>query len=272
MGEQTNISWTNHTFNPWWGCWKISDECKNCYAEAFDHRLGGEHWGRTAPRKFNREAYWREPLKWDAAAQKAGERRRVFCASMSDVFERHPDPAINAQMDEARARLFALIRQTPWLDWLLLTKRPESFATMLPWALDGEPWLNVWLGVTAGVRSSLERIAILRRTPAAVHFVSCEPLLEDIAASDWDWALDAPSAPYEIDWLIVGDESGHGARSADPAWVATARDAAARHGVAFHFKQWAGSDHARIGGERVKGKRHLPLLDDKQHAAFPVRS
>jgi protein gp37 len=294
VGDKTNISWTHHTFNPWWGCWKISDECTHCYAEAFDHRLGGDHWQRTGPRKFFSDAHWREPLALNAKAKKAGERRRVFCESMGDLFERHPVPEIAARMEEERRRLWRLINETPWLDWLLLTKRPENFATMLPWITrpvnDGgrymdeeqlaevaKPWPNVWLGVTAGVRSSLSRVEILRRTPAVVRFISCEPLLEHITDQDWDRALE-PRLDYadggivadpQIDWLIVGDESGRGARPADPSWVRTARDAAARHGVAFHFKQWAGKDAPGIGGERVKGKRHLPILDDKIHDAFP---
>jgi protein gp37 len=294
VGENTNISWTHHTFNPWWGCWKISDECTHCYAAAFDHRLGGEHWGRTEPRKFFGDAHWRGPLKWNADAMKVGERRRVFAGSMCDWAERHPVPEIAARMDEARARLWRLINDTPWLDWLLLTKRAENLAGMLPWMVapahgrtlgideaalveHGKPWPNVWLGVTAGVRSSLDRVAILRRTPARVRFISCEPLLEHIKDHDWDRALE-PRLDYsdggiiadpQIDWLIVGDESGHGARPAEPSWVRTARDAAARHGVAFHFKQWAGKDAPGIAGARVKGKRHLPILDDQIHDAFP---
>ncbi len=304
MGEQTNISWTDHTFNPWWGCWKISDECTHCYAEAFDHRLNGGHWGRTEPRRFFGDAHWNEPRRWNRAAEKAGARQRVFAGSMCDWAERHPLAEVNARMDDARARLFALIEETSWLDWLLLTKRPENFATMLPWVSKtctwckppgsgvdtcetggrcvscggsgrsdaDEPWPNVWLGVTSGVRSSLDRVAILRRTPAVVRFVSCEPLLERIAREDWDRALDPASvgAIGDVHWLIVGDESGHGARPAHPAWVREARDAADRHSVAFHFKQWAGADADGIGGPRVKGKRHLPLLDEVQHAAFPA--
>lgn len=297
MGESTNISWTDHTFNPWWGCWKISPECEHCYAEAFDHRLNGDHWGRTAPRKFFGDKHWSEPLRWNKAAEKAGERRRVFCASMADVFERHPVTEVDRRMDACRGRLFDLIPRTTWLDWLLLTKRPENFASMLPWIGrqgHSEPWSNVWLGVTAGVRSSLDRVAILRLAPASVRFVSCEPILEHISAADWDdvlgpdnisrCACSTPVAgrvgcqrcgkptqpgPAPIDQLIVGDESGHGARPADPAWIRTARDAAERHGVAFHFKQWAGRDAAGISGERVKGKRHLPLLDGVQHKAIP---
>jgi len=271
VGEKTNISWTHHTFNPWWGCWKISPECENCYAEAWDHRLGGEHWGRTAPRRFFGAAHWKEPRRWNKDAELAGERRRVFCESMGDLFERHPVPETAALMDEARARLWRLINDTPWLDWLLLTKRPENFATMLPWALDGRPWPNVWAGVTAGVRSSLPRVEILRRTPAVAHFVSGEPLLEHITREDWDRALDpvAVGALYDIDLLIIGDESGSRRRPAQLDWVRDARDAAERNGVAFHFKQWCGVDEPGIEGERVKGKYHLPVLDRRKHDDMP---
>jgi protein gp37 len=91
MGKETAISWTHHTFNPWWGCQRVSPGCTNCYAETFDKRIGGKHWGPTAPRRFFGPKHWAEPLKWARAAAKAGERHRVFCASMADVFEDRPE-------------------------------------------------------------------------------------------------------------------------------------------------------------------------------------
>jgi protein gp37 len=327
MGDKTAISWANHTFNIWWGCshsprapgsTETSPECDSCYAETFDKRLGGAHWGPTAPRRFFGDAYWAKPLRWNTDAERAGVRARVFCASQADWAEIHADPEINAHMHAARARLWNLIQLTPWLDWLLLTKRAENLATMLPWEAVARhertidvpydpptPWPNVWAGVTCGARSSLWRIPLLRAARAAVRFVSCEPLLDHITADDWDAAIgsgevcdscgeivrywnasgegfascgccqEGPEACARVtdavDLLIVGDESGHGRRPADPDWVRTARDAASRHGVAFHFKQWAGADVPGITGARkgANGKIHLPLLDGHQHAAFP---
>ena len=279
MSETTGISWTDHTFNPWWGCHKVSDECTNCYAEATADRFHPGHWGLKAPRWFFSDKHWDEPRRWNARAWKLGERRRVFCASMADVFEAHPLDEVRQLQDEARSRLWRLINDTPCLDWLLLTKRPENFAALLPWTQDGKPWRNVWLGVTAGARKSLSRVAQLRSTTAAVRFISCEPLLEHITASDWDMSLcsqrENPEAGGDIDWLIVGDESGRDRRPAKVEWVRATRDAAERHRVAFHFKQWCGPSSLDVHGARSKlnngrqGKIHLPVLDGKQHAAFP---
>jgi protein gp37 len=297
VGDKTAISWANHTFNIWWGCahsprepgsTATSPECDSCYAETFDKRIGGSHWGPTAPRRFFGDAYWAKPLRWNAEAERAGVRARVFCSSQADWAEVHADPEINARMDAARARLWNLIQLTTRLDWLLLTKRAENLATMLPWAAMARheraigvpydppmPWPNVWAGITCGARSSLWRIPLLRATRAAVRFVSCEPLLEHITASDWDAALcpqrENPEAGGDIAWLIVGDESGANRRPAQVDWVRTAREGAARHRVAFHFKQWAGADVAGIRGVRkgANGKIHLPVLDGRVHAAFP---
>ena len=119
MGKNTNIEWCDHTWNPWIGCTKISPGCLNCYAEnLMDTRWKRVRWGRGNPRQRTSEANWRQPLLWDQEAKKAGERRKVFCASLADVF----DPEAP---DQWRSDLFALIEQTGSLDWLLLTKRPE---------------------------------------------------------------------------------------------------------------------------------------------------
>lgn len=289
--ENSKISWTHHTFNAWWGCEHAdaepgsedkSPECDHCYAETTDKRYGGDHWGAGAPPRFFGDAYWRKPLSWNRDAERDGVRARVFCSSMADVFQLHSEHVTRASMEAERDRLWALIQATPHLDWLLLTKRPENFATMLPWS-PGQtvtkrwehPWLNVWLGVTAGVERSMWRVRVLRETPAARRFISCEPLLEHISADAWDDALRggyyANPSEHTIDWLIVGDESGPHKRPTQPDWVRTAREAAARHRVAFHFKQWAGKDVGGITGIRKgpNGKIHLPMLDGKQHAAFP---
>lgn len=318
MGDETAISWADKTFNIWIGCEHApagpgqegtSPECANCYAEAWDRRDlhgDGTHWGPDAPRRFLSESYWRKPLAWNREAERIGVRFRVFCSSLADVFERHRDPAMNARMDQERMRLWRLIRYTRHLDWLLLTKRPGEARSMLPWMggrtlpepmcrdcadcgpicpHDGmpcdsrEPWPNVMLGVTAGARSSLWRIPFLRSIPAARRFVSCEPLLDDISAAEWDRVLGPPPgcysgpAPGKVDWLIIGDESGPDARPADPAWVATAIAAAERHGAIPHLKQWAGAGHPDIAGSLDAGRKgrkiHLPIFRGQRYAGVP---
>ena len=117
MGKDSTIEWTHHTFNPWWGCAKVSPGCANCYAEAWAKRVGQKIWGAGEDRRFFSEKHWAEPLKWNAEAKSAKRRKRVFCASMADVFE------FRADLNPAREKLWQLIAQTEWLDWLLLTPR-----------------------------------------------------------------------------------------------------------------------------------------------------
>jgi protein gp37 len=204
MGESTNIEWTDHTFNAFWGCTKVSPGCDNCYAETFDKRVGGKHWGKGAPRRVFGERHWREPMRWNAAAEKGGQRRRVFCSSMADVFD------AEAPVGELK-RLWALIRETPHLDWQLLTKRHGRIARSLPpdWG-DGYP--NVWLGVTVEDQARLdERLPALLSVPARMHFLSCEPLLGRINPYFFEMAA--------VGWIIVGGESGHRARPFDLNWA-----------------------------------------------------
>lgn len=281
MGEHSAISWTHSTFNPWWGCARVSPGCLNCYAESTDARWNADdpHWGKTAPRKMMSDAYWRKPLTWDRKAAESGERHRVFCASMADVFEDRDD------LIEPRARLWRLIRDTPNLDWLLLTKRPENMQQMLPWTSPNgwapgvtySPWPNVWLGITVEDQQRAdERIPVLLDTPAAVRFLSCEPLLGavdlgrmhvggpcDCGQPDNGVGIEhephcgyieplndyGGMAPWPtIDWVICGGESGgKHTRPMHPTWARTLRDQCQAAGVPFHFKQW-GSWGASDGG------------------------
>jgi protein gp37 len=265
MGETTAIEWTDHTFNPVWGCVKVSPACDNCYAAAFDHRLGGEHWGAHAPLKEFGDKHWAEPLKWDRAATKAGVRRRVFCASMADVFD-------NRWPDGIRDRLWRLILATPSLDWLLLTKRPQNIAKMLPldWRA-GYP--NVWLGTTVeNQEEANRRIPHLLSVPAAVRFLSCEPLLGPLDL-EYPEAFFPDGAPmccsgYEcgcrgqpieppmihgISWVICGGESGHSARPMHPDWAVSLRDQCAAAGVPFLFKQWGSHLPGNMDGDNGRG-------------------
>jgi protein gp37 len=221
MARDSRIEWTHHTFNPWWGCVKVSPACAHCYAETWAHRLGQSLWGRYAPRREFGDDYWRQPVRWNMEALRSGERRRVFCASMADVFEGR------AQLNQWRERLWPLIEETPALDWLLLTKRPQNVERMVPWI---RVWPdNVWLGTTAENQKYADlRIPFLLAAPARVHFISAEPLLGPLSLAKW----------RGIDWVIAGGESGHGARPTDPGWVRALRDECKASNVAFHFKQW----------------------------------
>ena len=170
MGRDSEIEWTHHTFNPWWGCTKVSPACENCYAEAWAKRVGSDVWGAKAERRFFGAKHWKEPELWNDAAERLGIRYRVFCASMADVFESRAD------LKPERAKLWEVITKTPALDWLLLTKRPQNIAKMVPW---GKKWPdNVWIGTTVeDQKFAALRLPHLLALPAAVRFLSCEPLL-----------------------------------------------------------------------------------------------
>lgn len=216
MSAGTSIEWTDYTFNPWWGCTEVSPGCDNCYARNLARRFG-VGWGLGAERRTFGADHWAEPLRWNAKAEREGKRRRVFCASMADLFE----PGRPAGELE---RLWALIRVTPWLDWQLLTKRPQFIAKNLPddW---GHGYRNVWLGTSVESQEYAWRIGKLLATPAAVRFLSCEPLLGplDLWGPNYTIATGVRVSAFAwgkgINWVIVGGESGPGARPVDLAWV-----------------------------------------------------
>lgn len=274
MGENSKIEWCHHTFNPWRGCTKVSPGCANCYAETMSHRnpaVLGE-WGPNGKRVIAAESYWVQPIKWNREALMAGERRRVFCASLADVFEDRPE------LDEPRSRLMGKIACSPNLDWLLLTKRPQDITpalkrladryagygqfagTLVRSWLDGTPPANVWLGVSVEDQARAdERIPHLLRIPAAIRFLSCEPLLGPVDLTRVRWQLEdsigvvcggvlgdtdggqfSPRGAkgWGIHWVIAGGESGPGARPMHPDWARSLRDQCREAGVSFHFKQW----------------------------------
>ncbi len=322
MAENSKIEWTTHTFNPWRGCQKVSDGCKLCYAETLAKRYGLNLWGPSGTRMRTSPANWKLPLKWNTSrwicsdcgavyrddtgpgkrctanvkmpfkrpngeivkrlcggAMEWVERPRVFCASMADVFEDHPD------LVPWRLELFDLIRQTPNLDWQILTKRPENIVSMIGhaktsdtdlgvWLLewygaalglqtpDGEklePPSNVWLGASVENQEMADkRIPELLKAPAVVRFLSCEPLLGPV---DLD-VMDRPWCTYDahedcttktgtvrmagIDWVICGGESGAGARPMQLEWAQRLSNDCWDAGVPFFMKQ--------LGG--VRDKRH----------------
>lgn len=250
MGEDSRIEWTDHTFNTWWGCVRVSPACDHCYAEASSKRFGFDIWGADKPRRFFGAKHWAEPLRWQRLAAQAGERHRVFCASMSDICEHHPDPVVESEMDACRRRLADLILQTPDLDWLLLTKRPERFGVALPLSYFGDPAparypANVWGGTTMETDKYIHRAHRLMGQPFAVRFLSVEPMLGPVhvplcrlcGCVGHDDCRDVDGHTM-IHWVIAGFESGRGARPGNPDWVRKLRDRCVDQGVAFFFKQW----------------------------------
>ncbi len=294
MGQNSKIQWTDHTFNPWRGCAKVSEGCAHCYAETLSKRnpkLLGE-WGRGRPRVPASEHMWGAPLKWEQAARSGsfqqvemedgtvyrgvikeiaalqlveGEiaatgpaRPRVFCASMADWLD-------DEVPIEWLARLLALIHDTPHLDWLLLTKRPQNWESRMTWVLEHwgaedntrfgwlAQWVaglplrqppsapippdNIWCGVSVeNQKRAEERIPELIEIPAAVRFLSCEPQLGPLDLSYW---LSEPLLPW-LDWVIAGGESGHHARPMNPAWARSLRDQCIEARVPFFMKQMGG--------------------------------
>lgn len=325
MAENSAIEWTHHTFNPWSGCSKVSEGCKNCYAEVnYSVKMRGVKWGPQGNRVVKAESGWKEPLKWDnnawycpacksacfelsgtcrGCANKcrrpvAAERPRVFCASLADVFEDWQGPMLDSSgikiwkrwdhtdtksseerpgprwspltMQDVRHRLFRLIQETPNLDWLILTKRPDRMAEFVRLSTDSlagvcagghfpTDFPNVWLGTTVENQAAAdERIPILLDTQAAVRFLSCEPLLGPVDLEkvthtvspgyfgDPFHAYHRPGTPQQIaalptyptiDWVIVGGESGHGARPCDLAWIRSIVEQCKAAGVACFVKQ-----------------------------------
>lgn len=303
MADRTGIEWTDSTFNPWMGCTKISPACDHCYAadSRAVHALSVE-WGAGQPRRRTSPANWKLPLRWNRADfRECGDcgwrgeidtleddtcpscgkherldaaRRRVFCASLADVFDNEVDITWLAD-------LLDLIRLTPNLDWLILTKRVGNVgrivdaalaaaatndplrAWIVDWWSNRKPPANVWLGATICNQAEADRdIPKLLATTAAVRFLSIEPLLGEINL--WPAAflpciraehmiMDPTTGAYEccrecdhtgvgdeigIDWVIVGGESGGNARPMHPEWARSLRDQCAAAGAPFLLKQW----------------------------------
>jgi len=290
MSEHTTIEWCDHTFNPWIGCTKVSPGCANCYAETLmDKRYGRVQWGKGNPRSRTSEANWRKLEQWNRLAKansdssvRAGGleyRPRVFVASLADWLD--PEVPIEWLVD-----LLDLIRRCQHLDFLMLTKRPELWEERLravvsgqqsstgnPYQFDGHmvyAWLtrgaapdNVWIGTSVEDQQRAdERIPALLRIPAKVRFLSCEPLLGPV-----DLAIGHPkhrtadSYHAEIHWVIVGGESGPGARPMHPDWARSLRDQCQAAGVAFFMKQ--------MGGTR---KPFPEIPEDLMIREFPERS
>lgn len=259
MGEGSRIEWTDHTFNPWIGCTKVSEACRHCYAETYADRYQIATWGPGGTRKRTAESTWAQPRKWSRQAKAEGVKRFVFCASLADIFEARDD------LDPIRADLWRLIEECDGLTWLLLTKRPEEIRRRVPaaWLEPGGWPAHVWAGTSVEDQPAADtRIPHLLGVPAPVRFLSMEPLLGPVDLGKlWPMCWSHPArmtlaearangsaklAPQKlahrdarrIDWVIVGGESGPGARPMHPAWARSVRDQCAAAKVPFHFKQW----------------------------------
>ncbi len=229
--ENSKIEWCDHTANFWWGCFKVSPGCKNCYAETLANRYGKNIWGpvETTDRE-QKTGIWTELPKWNKQAEREGKRRRVFVQSMSDFFEDH------LQVIEPRIRAMRLIEDLTSLDFLILTKRPENVGYMAgAWMETGWP-VNVWLGTSVENQEMADmRIPKLLRIPAKVRFLSMEPLLERVEIHRY--ALGGLITTDPLSWVIVGGESGNKRRPFDVAWARAIRDQCQAAGVPFFMKQ-----------------------------------
>lgn len=334
MSERSAIEWTDSTFNPWIGCTKVGPGCDHCYAEAMmDTRRHVARWGVGQARVRTSSANWKQPVSWNARpfweCQECGwrgdklaiavtvgccpqcacfgvhpARRRVFCASLADVFDNDVDP-------QWRADLFHLIASTPNLDWLVLTKRiGNAWPMMAATLVDSSAFLDhLWLGATVVNQAEADRdVPKLLAIPARRRFLSCEPLLGLIrldrihesgvgeGGSHWDswesclngrrfdiWSDGEVDGFPKIDWVIAGGESGHGARPMHPDWVRSLRDQCAAARVPFLFKQWGEfASVSEVAGDgahfkfpdgatvrRVGKKKAGRTLDGSTHDEFP---
>lgn len=280
MAKNSEIEWTDHTWSPWEGCQKTGSlACEHCYAEARNARFGGgiaPNWGPHAERRPTAEASWRKALAWDRAAAARGKPERVF-PSLCDPFDNKAPVGV-------RVRFGKLIVATPNLIWLLLTKRIGNAATMLAEMFpDGVP-PNVWLGATVVTQEEADRDVpkLLAIAGPRVRFLSMEPLLGPVdltrcrvgtGTGEGEWAgktihlnIDALRGARSIklpalDWVIVGGESGLGARPMHPDWARGLRTQCVKAGVPFLFKQWGSCLPGDFDGEDENGNPAYEIDD-----------
>jgi protein gp37 len=301
--ENSKIQWTTHTFNPWTGCTKVSPGCQNCYAEKEsknNDRRG--RWGSNGTRIVPRNQAWHLPKQWNARACKLGERHRVFCASQADVFERwegdmtdpntgirlghaqkerylrneeapewYPDPDRSLDpvtMDDVITRTMYLVRDTPHLDWLFVTKRPENvLGTFGRVGLHDvkETLPNIWMGASVeNMAVARTRIPALQEIDVTVRFLSVEPMLEELDLSFWlniykpaeartpeqrdqlQWSRRSSAQPNPLHWIICGGESGDRARLFNVLWARRLLAQCQAADVPFFMKQVGANPHEPI--------------------------
>jgi protein gp37 len=254
MSEKSSIEWTDSTWNPVTGCTKVSPGCKHCYAETFAERFRGVA-GHPYEQGFDLRI-WPDrfdlPLRWKTP-------RTIFVNSMSDLFHRDvPDAVVET--------IFETMRRAAWHTFQVLTKRPDRMRAFVETRARRKlaPAVvqpNTWLGTSVESQDYVHRAATIRDLPASIRFLSCEPLLGPLDLRD---VLDPEAG---INWVIVGGESGHGARPMEKEWVLSIRSQCAEAGVPFFFKQWGGRNKKRAGRE-LEGRTwdEMPAMDSKVRA------
>lgn len=247
--ENSKINWTDHTHNQWIGCTQASEGCRHCYAAMQQAtRFGRVEWGSRGIRQRTSDENWRRPLKWNREAlEKYGRPARVFCANLADVCDDHP-----SIKSEWRSDLALLVDQTPNLIWMFLSKRPHRYGDLIIPHLSVDAQARCWFGASIENESVLSRIDALRQVPASIRFLSLEPLLGPLPKLDL----------RGVHWVIVGGESGPGARPMQPDWVREIRNQCVAARVPFFFKQWGGFRKKENGRD----------LDGRMWNECPVRS
>lgn len=282
MAENSKIQWTDATFNPWQGCAKVAEGCRNCYAEALSKRnpatLGV--WGANGTRVVKAPKGWRDPIKWNAKVQAEGERQRVFCASLADVFEDWPGPMIDhhgqeitfcencfsryqcddpqlgceqrpTTMADFRRQVFDLVDQTHNLDWLFVTKRIENARKMIPqvlYPLDEATWPNKKFRPNAWLLASIACQADIKNTLPSL--VKCRDLVPVLGLSIEPLIGPVEIGGYlrQIDWVIVGGESGHNARPCRIEWIRAIVNQCQAAGVPCFVKQLGSNATEKVYG------------------------
>ncbi|MDO9571143.1 MAG: phage Gp37/Gp68 family protein [Hydrogenophaga sp.] len=317
MTKNTKIEWAHHTFNPWIGCTKVGPGCDNCYAEAdFSTRRKVVQWGAGHPRKHTAPSTWAQPLRWNAEAERLGVRYRVFCASLADVFDNEVPVQWRIELMSLILKTpnldwLLLTKRVgnalPMMKDAMVEAASEHGQSRWPglayWIggwWDGKPPANVWLGATITSQTEADRdIPKLLAVPAAKRFLSMEPLLGPVdltrhflqccgcfvpgrPGDGWMQPPDPPACcgdlePTELDWVIVGGESGPNARPMHPDWARSLRDQCQAVGVPLLFKQW-GEWRQATDGELCKGYEFIKvgkkaagrLLDGVEHNGVPA--
>ena len=256
MAETTGISWTDKTFNPWWGCTKVSPACDHCYAATIAANRKMNIWGKGVKRHLTSATNHKQPLAWDRKAQRENRRFRVFCLSMGDVMD--------GEVPQTwRDELWRLIDATPNLDWQLLTKRPENYHRFLPPKFAHD---NVWFGTTAENQQYFDSrwgamIRLRHRFPKAPLWISYEPALGPITLSEAD---------QKPDWVIFGGESGPGARNMELKWAHDMRDECRAFTIPFFMKQMS-SKSISIAKHSIPDDLKIRQYPDDPDAAWVDR-
>jgi protein gp37 len=275
MAQNSKIEWTHHTANLWWGCTEVHAGCDNCYARVLAHRWGQELWGNDSPRR-EIKSVWNDLARYQKMAAAAGEMHRVFVGSMMDIFEK-PMPTIDSKgyltktykkeydnTNDLRKRLFSEISEGKFnnLLFLFLTKRPSNINKYIPEAWKTDCPKNVMFGTSPVNQETADKLIPQLLEAPGRKFLSCEPLLGPITLDNYLPIME-PFTANDIDWVIVGGESGHFSRPLHPEWVRLIRDQCISANVPFFFKQWGEYRYTESDGEYKYPDGCMSLAQDK---------